>query len=136
MKNTHCSPIQRMVVKSAQYGNFNNGVTFNQHATIEARCSQVINCRIKSFCDGKRSCERTVDNNLLPSTLCSTASQIYIKYTCVDISSYSPAITNEGNAKCVVSAWYSRALHVSTALYNFIYMLALKQNIVSEISLH
>ena len=102
MKNTHCSPIQRMVVESAQYGHFNNGGTFNQHATIETRCSQVINCRLKSFCDGKRSCERTVDNNLLPSTLCSTTSQIYIKYTCVDTSSYSPAITNEVRGKCQV----------------------------------
>ena len=99
MENAHCSPIQRMMVKSAQYGNFmdNNG-GFNEDTNIDMRCTPLINCLVKSRCDGNRSCELTMDNNLLPSRYCSGSSkQIYIKYTCVDTNSYKRAITN-GNS--------------------------------------
>jgi hypothetical protein len=93
MENVHCSPIQHVVVKSADYGDFNNSGTFNPNANIDIRCSQLTNCQVKSLCGGKRSCELTMNNNLLSQNYCSdTTKQIYTKYTCVDTYT-STAIT-------------------------------------------
>ena len=85
MENVHCSRIQHMLVKSADYGDFDNSGIFNKNANIDTQCSKLTNCQVKSLCDGKRSCGLTLDNNLLPSQYCSnTSKQIYTKYTCVD----------------------------------------------------
>ena len=85
MENVHCSPVQHMIVKSADYGDFNNRGTFNQNAYTDTHCSALTNCLVKSLCDGKRSCELTMDDNLLPSIRCSnTSKQIYTKYICRD----------------------------------------------------
>ena len=85
MKNVHCSPAQRMVVKSADYGSFDKSGMFDPNANIDSQCSKLTNCQVKSRCDGNRSCELTIDNILLSSQYCSdTSKQIYIKYTCVD----------------------------------------------------
>ena len=82
-----------MLVKSADYGDFDNNGTFDQNANIDTQCSKLTNCRVKSLCDGNRSCELTMGSNLLPSNYCSdTSKQIYSKYTCVDTYS-SHAIT-------------------------------------------
>ena len=97
MENTHCSSIQYMKVESAKYGDFNNDGQFNPSLNIDEECSQLITCQVKSLCDGKRSCELTINNMLLPSKYCTdTSKQIYTKYTCVDTNS-SSAITT-GNA--------------------------------------
>jgi hypothetical protein len=95
MENVHCSPVQHMIVKSADYGDFDNISTLNENAKIDRRCSQFTNCQVKSLCGGNRSCELTIDKNLLPSSYCSnTSKQIYTKYTCVDI--YSLSVTTAG----------------------------------------
>ena len=81
------------MVKSADYGSFDNNGAFKPNAAIDTQCSRLTNCQVKSLCGGQRSCELTIDNNLLPSKYCSdTSKQIYTKYTCVDTNS-SSAIT-------------------------------------------
>ena len=96
MENVHCSPIQRMMVKSADYRDFDNNGTFNPNGNIDSQCSKLVNCQVKSLCDGQRSCELTMDNNLLLSQYCSdTSKQIYTKYTCVD--TYSSSAITTGN---------------------------------------
>ena len=85
MENVHCSSVQYMTVKSADYGDFSYSGTFNKNAKIDAQCSALTNCWVKSLCDGKRSCELTMDNNLLPSQYCpDTSKEIYTKYICTD----------------------------------------------------
>ena len=94
MEDVHCSPTQHMVVKSADYGGFDNGGTFDNNANINTTCSALSNCQVKSLCSGKRSCELTMNNHLLPSQYCSnTSKEIYTKYTCVDTYSSSIIIT-------------------------------------------
>jgi hypothetical protein len=81
-----------MMVKRADYGDFNKTGYFNDE-NIDTTCSKLTNCQVKSSCGGKRSCELTMDNNLLPSEYCREASkQIYTEYTCVD-SNKSTIIT-------------------------------------------
>ena len=88
MKYVHCSPIQHMVVKKADYGDFSKNGAFNDDKNVDAHCSALTNCQVKSLCGGNTSCELAVDNNLLPSTYCSdTSKQIYIQYTCTDSGS-------------------------------------------------
>ena len=85
-----------MMVKMAQYGDFDTSGKFNQNANIDTQCSKLANCRLKSLCDGQRSCELTMDNNLLSSKYCSdTSKQIYTKYTCVD--TYNSSAITAGN---------------------------------------
>ena len=85
MENVHCSPIQYMRVKSADYGDFG---TFGHNPSIDTQCSKLTNCQVKSLCGCNRSCELTMGSNLLPSQYCSdTTKQIYTKYTCVDTCS-------------------------------------------------
>ena len=85
MKDVHCSPKQFMVIQKAVYGDFNNSGMFNYDTNIDENCSPVLNCLVKRLCSGKRSCELTLDNNLLPSQYCSgNSEEIYTEYTCVD----------------------------------------------------
>ena len=93
MKNIHCSPVQHMNVKSADYGDFDKNGTFDAEATIDTKCSLLTICQVKSLCGGNRSCELTLNDTLLPSKYCSdTSKEMYIKYTCVDTYT-SSAIT-------------------------------------------
>jgi hypothetical protein len=96
MKNVHCSPIQRIVIESAHYGDFdNNGVFAAKDAKIDTQCSALTNCQVKSRCDGQISCDLAIDNKLLPSEYCSdTSKEIYTKYTCTD-SKTSSIITGK-----------------------------------------
>jgi hypothetical protein len=88
MKDVHCSPKQYMMVNRADYGDFNKGGYFNDDKNIDTTCNKLTNCQVKSRCGGKRSCELTMDNNLLPSEYCpDTSKEIYTEYTCVDSSS-------------------------------------------------
>jgi hypothetical protein len=88
MKDVHCSPKQYMMVKRADYGDFNKTCFFNDDKNIDTTCSKLTNCQVKSRCGGNRSCELTMDNNLLPSEYCpDTSKEIYTEYTCVDSSS-------------------------------------------------
>ena len=92
MKDVHCSPIQRMVIHKAHYGDFNSGGTFDFSATIDKNCSRQASCEVKSRCGGNRSCELTIDNNLLSSQYCpDTTKELYVEYTCVD--NYKKPIT-------------------------------------------
>ena len=85
-----------MMVNSADYGDFNNGGRVNKNARIDTKCSKLTNCQVKSVCGGNRSCELTMNNNLLPSQYCSdTSKQIYTKCTCVD--NYSSSAITTGN---------------------------------------
>lgn len=85
MKDVHCSPKQVMVVKSANYGNFWRNGVFNDDLNVDTMCSAVTTCGVKSHCNGKRSCDLTMDRHLLPSQYCSdTSKQVYTKYTCKD----------------------------------------------------
>ncbi len=96
MENVHCSPKQHMVVKSANYGDFNKNGVFNDDKNTATKCSALSNCQVKSLCGGRRSCELTIDNKLLSSPYCSyTSKQIYITYTCVDSISSSIITTGE-----------------------------------------
>ena len=95
MENVHCSSKQLMVIKSANYGDFNKSVAFNDDKNFDKTCSAIVSCQVKSRCDGKRSCELTMNNNLLPPQYCpDTAKQIYTKYTCRD--HYNTAIITAG----------------------------------------
>ncbi|XP_028399530.1 uncharacterized protein LOC114522942 [Dendronephthya gigantea] len=98
MKDVHCSPIQRMVIHKAHYGDFIDGATFNAGATIDKKCSRQASCEVKSLCGGNRSCELTIDNNLLSSPYCpDTTKELYIEYTCVD--NYMSPITTAPNMR-------------------------------------
>ena len=89
MKDVQCSPIQRMQVKKADYGNFDNNGVFEGSASIDRACSIITNCRVKSLCGGNRSCELKIDDNILLSQYCSdTSKEIYTEYTCVDNTSF------------------------------------------------
>ena len=82
------------MVNRADYGDFNKTGFFNDE-NIDTTCSKLTNCQVKSFCGGKRSCELTMDNDLLPSEYCpDTSKQIYTEYTCVD--SNKPTIITAG----------------------------------------
>ena len=110
MENVQCSPAQRMMVKSADYGNFDNSGTFNRNAAIDTQCSRLTSCQVKSLCGGNRSCELTIDNNILPSQYCSdTSKQIYTEYTCVDTYS-SSAITTGNSASGLLSCSNNHAV--------------------------
>ena len=87
MENVSCSPMQYMVVKSADYGDFDNNGVFakDQDAKIDTQCSALTNCQVKSRCGGQRSCDLTINNKLLPSEHCPDISkEIYTKYICTD----------------------------------------------------
>ena len=85
MENVHCSPIQHMIVNSANYGDFNKNGVFNDDKNIDTTCSVLTNCQVKSLCGGNRSCELTMNSNLLPSQYCLDSSkEIYTQYKCVD----------------------------------------------------
>ncbi|CAB4005658.1 Venom prothrombin activator pseutarin-C non-catalytic subunit [Paramuricea clavata] len=99
MKDVHCSPKQYMMVTRADYGDFNESGAFNDDKNFDKTCSKLANCQVKSRCGGKRSCELTMDNNLLPSPYCSdTSKEIYAEYTCVDSNS-STIITAAPNIR-------------------------------------
>ncbi|XP_028402587.1 phosphatidylinositol phosphatase PTPRQ-like [Dendronephthya gigantea] len=99
MKDVHCSRIQRMVIHKAHYGDFNNGGIFDANAAFDAQCSGQASCEVKFLCGGKRSCELTVDNNLLSSQYCSnTTKELFIEYTCVNNYNINP-ITTESNIR-------------------------------------
>ncbi|XP_028413353.1 uncharacterized protein LOC114536224 [Dendronephthya gigantea] len=103
MKDVHCSPIQRMMIHKAHYGDFNNGGTFYVNATIDKYSSLLTSCRVKSLCGGNRSCELTIDNNLLLSQYCpDTTKELYIEYTCVD--NYINRIRTASNLRLSKSA--------------------------------
>ena len=98
MKNTQCNPKQHMVVKTADYGDFDKNGTFNDDKNVDTICSALARCQLKSRCDGKISCELTINNNLLPLQVCLNSSkEIYTKYTCVD--TYSLSTITEGNSR-------------------------------------
>jgi hypothetical protein len=103
MKNVSCSPAQRMVVKSADCGDFDVQGNFSDDKNIDTQCSQLANCQVKSLCGGKTSCELTLNNALLASKYCSdTSNQIYTKYNCVD--SYNSSAITTGN-NCTGYRW-------------------------------
>ena len=86
-----------MKVESAHYGDFNSGTFIENAKAYETGCSRLSSCQVKSLCDGNRSCELTMDGNLLPSEYCSDTSKlIYTNYTCVQPKNYTAAIT-KGN---------------------------------------
>ena len=96
MVNVGCSSSQYMVVQSANYGDFNQSGVFNDDKRVITVCSAVTTCRMKSRCNGKKTCELTMDNSLLPSQHClNNSKEVYIKYTCGDTNTFS-RIT-EGN---------------------------------------
>ncbi|XP_028402571.1 receptor-type tyrosine-protein phosphatase F-like isoform X3 [Dendronephthya gigantea] len=97
MKDVHCSPIQRMVIHKAHYGNFNNGGIFDANATLDAQCSGLTSCQVKPLCGGNRSCELTIDNNLLSPFCSDLTKEFFIEYTCVD--NYINTITTASNIK-------------------------------------
>jgi hypothetical protein len=107
MEHVHCSPKQKMVVKSADYGDFNKNGAFNDDKNIDTTCSKLTSCQVKSRCGGNRSCELTMDNNLLPSEYCSdTSKEIYTKYTCVD--TYNSSTITTGNSD--ISAYITKTI--------------------------
>ena len=85
MNNVGCSPEQYMIVKKADYGDFDHGGTFYINARTDKYCGSLTNCQVKSLCGGKKTCKLTMDRNLLPPEFCShTSKEIYTEYTCVD----------------------------------------------------
>lgn len=85
MEDVHCSSKQLMVVKRADYGDFNKSGRFYDSESISFKCSKLTNCMVKSVCSGNRSCEITFDSNLLAAEYCSGAlKEIYTEYTCTD----------------------------------------------------
>ena len=85
-----------MIIKSANYGDFNQNGVFNDDKSVVNVCSAVTTCRMKSRCNGNISCELTLDNSLLPSQHClDNSKEVYMTYTCGDNNTFS-RIT-EGN---------------------------------------
>ena len=96
MMNVSCSSKQYMVIESANYGDFSKNGVFNDDQNVATICSEVTSCEMKSRCNGKRSCELTIDSSLLPSQHCSDNSkEIYTKYTCADKYSSSAIAKGE-----------------------------------------
>ena len=94
MEDVNCSPKQRMAIKRADYGDFNNSGTFDIKTKTDTTCSMLTNCHVKSRCGGEDSCELTFGSNLLPSQYCpDTSKEIYTEYTCVDSSNVATSIT-------------------------------------------
>ena len=94
MKDVHCSPRQVMMIKSANYGDFDTNGVFSDDKNFDATCSAHARCQVKSRCNGHRSCELTINSNLLASKSCSaTSKQIYTKYNCKDAYDSSTFIT-------------------------------------------
>ena len=89
-----------MVVESADYGDFNNNGVFNDDKNVNTECSALASCQVKSHCGGERSCELTMNNELLPSQYCrpDTLKQIYTKYTCRDTCGSSTITTGKGSS--------------------------------------
>ena len=97
MENVHCSSQQYMMVKSANYGHFNNSGVFNDDENVDTTCSVLASCQVKSRCNGNRSCKLIMNNNLLPKQYCNdTSKQIYTKYICVDTKSTVTVTTGKG----------------------------------------
>ena len=97
MENVGCSSKQYMVIKSANYGDFNQNGVFNDDKNVSTVCSAVTTCRIKSRCNGNKSCELTIDNSLLPSQPClDNSKEVYMKYTCGN-TTYTFSRITEGN---------------------------------------
>ena len=116
MKDVHCSPTQRMAIKKADYGDFNNSGTFDNNPQIDTRCKSVANCEVKTRCGGNRSCELTFDRNLLSSQYCPDASkEIYTEYTCVDPSNVATRITS---GKAFRVRWFGYTLRTVCVLSN------------------
>ncbi|XP_028402584.1 receptor-type tyrosine-protein phosphatase F-like isoform X2 [Dendronephthya gigantea] len=111
MKDVNCSPKQRMVIHKAYYGNFNNSGAFNSRAQSDAQCTAVTSCRLKSLCGGKKSCELTVDNNLLPNLCPNTREELYTEYTCVD-NYTSPVTTTVSGLQIRLSSGYIGYLYI------------------------
>ena len=85
MEDFCCSPKQHMMIKRADYGDFNNNGVFDDGASVDKQCSAITSCQVKSLCGGKKSCELTMDNNLLPSEYCSdTSKEIYTEYVWIN----------------------------------------------------
>ncbi|CAB4005117.1 ---NA---, partial [Paramuricea clavata] len=106
MENVHCSSMQRMAIKGADYGDFNNNDVFDGSASIDAKCSPLSNCQVKSRCGGKKSCERIMGSNLLPSPYCrDNLKEIYIEYTCVDSNSSSLGSNITAATKMRLTHW-------------------------------
>ena len=100
MENVQCSSIQRMVVESANYGDFNKNGIFSDDKNIDTTCSALASCQVKSRCNGKRSCDLTMDNGLLQSQYCpDTSKQIYTKYTCRDTYDTNTITTGNVNSR-------------------------------------
>ena len=97
MVNVGCSSSQYMVVQSANYGDFNKNGVFNDDKSVATVCSAVTTCRMKSRCNGNKSCDLTIDNSLMPSQHCLNKSkEVYMKYTCDDTNNSS--LSTEGNS--------------------------------------
>ena len=99
MEDVHCSSKQRMVIHKSDYGDFKNNGRFDNKTKIDQKCSQLTNCQVQSLCGGKKSCQLTVNNNLLPSQYCpDTSKEIYTEYTCVD-EKFNPRTVNISKGK-------------------------------------
>ena len=94
MKDVHCSPRQVMDIRTSQYGDFDTNGVFSDDKNFDATCSALATCQVKSRCNGHRSCELTINSNLLAAKSCSvTSKQIYTKYNCKDTYDSSTVIT-------------------------------------------
>ena len=95
MKHVHCSPKQVMVIESVKYGDYIKNSVFSDDENFDATCSALATCKVKSHCNGKRSCELTMNSDLLTSQYCfETSKQFYTKYTCKDSYNSSTIITS------------------------------------------
>ena len=102
MKDVSCSPKQYMVVQSANYGDFNKNGVFNDDKNVNTACSALASCQVKSRCGGNRSCELTMNNDLLPLQYCpDTSKHIYTKYTCRNTYNLTTITTG----KVLVNNW-------------------------------
>ncbi|XP_028417346.1 uncharacterized protein LOC114541738 [Dendronephthya gigantea] len=100
MKDVHCSPIQHMMVTNVRYGDFIANGKFDADASSDVECNAVASCMVKSLCGGikNKSCDLTINNSLLPPSLCSgRTEEVFTEYTCVD--NYYQAITTARNIR-------------------------------------
>ncbi|XP_046857075.1 uncharacterized protein LOC124450443 isoform X2 [Xenia sp. Carnegie-2017] len=83
--NASCSKNQYMVIKVAEYRGLSKGSSCGSN--YDYSCHVDVTCDLKNYCDGRRECNITVDDNHFSSNICPGLEKyLYFEYQCNDTS--------------------------------------------------